>query len=60
MAKEKLSSATVTISEEEYKSLLSDSNFLLCLQGAGVDNWEGYDYAKEDYAEQFGDEDDDD
>ena len=38
---------TVTISKEEYDSLVEDSLFLECLQGAGVDNWEGYDAAIE-------------
>jgi hypothetical protein len=38
---------TVTISKEEYESLLEDSNKLLALEGAGVDNWEGYDEAME-------------
>lgn len=38
---------TVTISKKEYESLLKDSLFLECLQGAGVDNWSGYDYAIE-------------
>jgi PHD/YefM family antitoxin component YafN of YafNO toxin-antitoxin module len=38
---------TVTISKEEYESLLEDSNKLLALEGAGVDNWEGYGYAIE-------------
>lgn len=38
---------TVTISKEEYDSLVEDSLFLECLQGAGVDNWQGYDDAIE-------------
>ncbi len=38
---------TVTISKEEYESLLEDQKLLQCLQDAGVDNWEGYDYAME-------------
>ena len=38
---------TVTISEEEYEELKSDSKFLDYLQAAGVDNWDGYDYAQE-------------
>lgn len=38
---------TITISKEEYESLLEDRDMLLALQGAGVDNWEGYDYAIE-------------
>ena len=36
---------TVTIPKEEYESLLEDSRFLAALRAAGVDNWEGYDYA---------------
>ena len=38
---------TVTISKEEYDSLLEASDKLLALEGAGVDNWEGYDEAME-------------
>lgn len=33
---------TVTIPKSEYDQLLEDSNFLECLRGAGVDNWDGY------------------
>ena len=32
-------------------SLVEDSNFLNCLKQAGVDNWEGYEYAQELYEE---------
>ena len=38
---------TITISKKEYESLLEDQKLLQCLQGAGVDNWSGYDYAME-------------
>ena len=38
---------TITISKKEYESLLEDQKLLQCLQDAGVDNWEGYDYAME-------------
>ena len=38
---------TITISKKEYESLLEDQKLLQCLQGAGVDNWSGYDYAIE-------------
>ncbi len=38
---------TVTISKKEYEQLQKDQCFLECLRGAGVDNWEGYDYAIE-------------
>ena len=36
---------TVTISKKEYEELLEDQLLLQCLQGAGVDNWQGYDDA---------------
>lgn len=46
---------------DEAKDLLdaleeADENLLfLChLEGAGVDNWEGYDYARESFAEAMG------
>ena len=38
---------TITISKKEYEELLEDQKLLLCLQGAGVDNWSGYDDAME-------------
>lgn len=48
---------TVTISKSEYDQLLRDSLWLNCLECAGVDNWDGYDYAIEDFQERIGDED---
>ena len=41
----------ISISEEEYDSLLKDSILLNCLQMMGVDNWDGYDEAIEQYQE---------
>lgn len=41
----------ISISEEEYETLLNDSIFLNCLQMMGVDNWDGYDEAIEQYNE---------
>jgi len=41
----------VTISKEEYDNLIKSYNFLLALQAAGVDNWEGYEYACENIYE---------
>lgn len=41
----------ITISEEEYDALLCDSILLNCLQMMGVDNWDGYDDAIEQYQE---------
>jgi len=35
----------VTIPKKEYEELLKDSQFLMRLEAAGVDNWEGYHYA---------------
>lgn len=37
----------VTITKQEYDQLKADSKWLGCLEAAGVDNWEGYDYARE-------------
>lgn len=37
---------TVTITKAEYERLLADSEWLSCLESAGVDNWEGYDEAR--------------
>jgi len=36
---------TITITRKEYKELKEDSDFLQALRAAGVDNWDGYDYA---------------
>lgn len=38
---------TVTISKKEYDDLVTDSLWLGDLENAGVDNWEGYEYAWE-------------
>jgi len=35
----------ITITLKEYEELNEDSNFLQALQAAGVDNWDGHDYA---------------
>lgn len=42
-----MANETVTISKEEYESLLEDRKWLQALESAGVDNWQGYDYARE-------------
>ena len=41
----------ISISKEEYDSLLKDSILLNCLQMMGVDNWDGYGDAIEQYQE---------
>ena len=38
---------TVTILLAEYLDLKRDSDWLAALESAGVDNWDGIDYAKE-------------
>lgn len=43
---------TVTISKEEYDELLESQRFLECLEHAGVDNWDGYEFAQEEYNSQ--------
>ena len=35
----------ITISAKEYEDLLEERKKLYALEGAGVDNWEGYDEA---------------
>lgn len=37
----------VAIPREEYEELLNDSILLKCLDGAGVDNWDGYSEARQ-------------
>lgn len=43
---------TITITKKEYESLLEDSKWLQALNSAGVDNWGGYDYARELFNEK--------
>lgn len=40
---------TITITKKEYEALLDASWKLQALDSAGVDNWDGYDYAMEIY-----------
>ncbi len=40
---------TVTLSQEEYDELKRDQDWLRCLEGAGVDNWDGIEYAQESF-----------
>jgi len=44
----------ITITEERYNDLLDSEMWWLALDQAGVDDWEGYDYARECYAEMKG------
>jgi hypothetical protein len=37
----------VLVPRKEYDKLISDQRFLEALLAAGVDNWDGYDYALE-------------
>ncbi|MEX3935066.1 hypothetical protein AB4Y32_25290 [Paraburkholderia phymatum] len=49
-------SDTVTISREEYEELKAAQSWLDALESAGVDNWEGIDFARELYNEEQDDE----
>lgn len=42
---------TVTITQREYDDLLEDSLWLSALESAGVDNWGGWDTARDLYNE---------
>ncbi len=41
----------ITISEEEYNKMLNRIMWLDALEAAGVDNWQGFDEAREIYKE---------
>lgn len=41
----------INLPEEEYNKLVKRSDWLMCLEHAGVDNWEGYDIASDIRAE---------
>ena len=45
---------TITITVKEYQSLLEDRNWIGDLENAGLDNWEGYDFAYELRRERLG------
>ena len=45
---------TVTITRSEYSSLCDDARWRACVEGAGVDNWDGFAWAMEEY---YGDND---
>jgi hypothetical protein len=47
-----MSDDMVTIPMREYEQLLKDSDWLSCLEAAGVDNWEGFDVAREMWLEE--------
>ena len=40
---------TITITKKEYEELLDSEWMLNCLESAGVDNWNGYEYAIKEY-----------
>ena len=42
-----MSKETVTITKEKYDYLVESYQWLCALESAGVDNWCGYDHAKE-------------
>ena len=44
---------TVTITRSEYDSLCDDARWRACVEGAGVDNWDGFDLAMEEYYEEY-------
>lgn len=39
---------------DEIESAHESALFLACLESAGVDNWDGYSYAQEEYQEYLG------
>ncbi len=51
-----MSEEAVTITKKEYDRLIKRDNWLESLEAAGVDNWEGYDYACDIMREEHPDE----
>ena len=47
--KEVLMADTMMVSMDQYNELVADQKWLRALEAAGVDNWDGYDYALELY-----------
>ncbi len=45
---------TIIVNKEFYESLLADSHLLDCLKAAGVDNWDWYEVAVEEYCKRYG------
>lgn len=43
----------VIILRSEYEELQRNTHFLACLEGAGVDNWDGYEYAQRAYRKKY-------
>jgi hypothetical protein len=41
-----------TITKKEYEYLLNRDRLLNCLERAGVDNWDGWDFAIDEYNEE--------
>lgn len=39
----------IYLSLDEYANLIQRDQWLTCLEAAGVDNWDGYEYALEMY-----------
>jgi hypothetical protein len=44
-----MSEETITITKAEYNRLIRADLFLECLNAGGVDNWEWYECAQDDY-----------
>jgi hypothetical protein len=51
-----MSEETVTIAKSEYEGLRRAADFLDCLDAAGVDNWDGYYYARKLFLGQCDDD----
>ena len=46
-----MTTETITISKEDYEEMQQELLWLQALEDAGVDNWEGFDEAREIYQE---------
>lgn len=43
----------ITILKEDFEEMQRELYMLECLRAAGVDNWDGYDYAIDEYRKKY-------
>ena len=48
---------TVTITQEEYNHLLEQECWVESLEAAGLDNWQGYEFACQIFKDSWGEDD---
>lgn len=52
------SNETITIPKKQYEDMKRKLYWLECLRSCGVDNWEGFEFAIDEYTKKYPDEED--